>query len=515
MKKVLLATNSEYGQANVFLAAGHALQALDHGVRIHFTSYAPIAKDVASASAYSVQCSQGAQPWTFHELDGPSFETVLEAREKVENRVPLGAIISKPPAFFNNIELFRRLPGLLMPWDGPETVRAIQSFRRIVDEVHPDIVVVDSLLAPVLTACRHLKLQHVILSPNTLKDFGAALQPWGAFLWKFPAMGSAFGFPVPLQYIPANIFYCLCMIYYSLTDGIKRVTAAHVKRELGADLVTFEDLMMRPLPGQKILVANRPEIEFPLVVPKHLTACGPVMRAVPSVAEVDAELDAWLRRGPTVFISLGTHRFMDEDEAVEMAAVVKQVLDAADDRRQQGASGDGGVGGVKGTLQVLWKLKKKYVGKDYGTAPGSRIHGILGQALDADRVRIVDWVKPQPSAVLQTGQVVCSVNHGGANSFNDALTCGVPQVSLPCWLDCYDFASRAEVLGIGRWGSRKSAPACTARELGPVVVDVVFGPNAQSMRTKVKELAALCAKAPGASVAAAAILDEIDDRKGK
>jgi UDP:flavonoid glycosyltransferase YjiC (YdhE family) len=88
-------------------------------------------------------------------------------------------------------------------------------------------------------------------------------------------------------------------------------------------------------------------------------------------------------------------------------------------------------------------------------------------------------------------------------------------VPLPAWLDCYDFANRAEVLGIGRWGSRKAAPKCTARELGPVVVDVVFGPNAQSMRTKAKELAALCNKSPGATVAAAAILDEIDDRKGK
>jgi hypothetical protein len=181
------------------------------------------------------------------------------------------------------------------------------------------------------------------------------------------------------------------------------------------------------LPGQKILVANRPEIEFPMVVPQHVTPCGPVMRPAPSVAEVDPELDAWLRRGPTVFISLGTHRFMDEDEAVEMAEVVRRVLDADDERKSED------VGGVRGRLQVLWKLKKvetdqnygslkQYVGKDFGTEPGGRIHGVLGEALDSDRVRVVDWVKPQPSAVLQTGQVVCSIHHGGANSFNDALT---------------------------------------------------------------------------------------------
>jgi UDP:flavonoid glycosyltransferase YjiC (YdhE family) len=86
---------------------------------------------------------------------------------------------------------------------------------------------------------------------------------------------------------------------------------------------------------------------------------------------------------------------------------------------------------------------------------------------------------------------------------------------LPSWLDCYDFASRAEVLGIGRWGNKKTMPLCTAYELAPILIDVVLGARGESMRSKVRELAALCAKTPGVTVAASAILEEVENRKTK
>jgi hypothetical protein len=224
---------------------------------------------------------------------------------------------------------------------------------------------------------------------------------------------------VPWLSIPANVFYCFYQIYCALTDRRVRAMKAHVKRELNADVVSLDTLMFNPPPGQKILVANRPEIEFPLsVIPKHLTACGPIIRPVPPVADVDPELDAWLRRGPTLFISLGTHRAMDEEEALEMAATLRQVLEAAEKREE------GGIGGVPGKLQVLWKLKTTRPNRKpvYDAGPGSKVYRAMQDLVDADRVRIVDWVKPEPSAVLQAGTVVCTINHGGANSFHDAVT---------------------------------------------------------------------------------------------
>jgi hypothetical protein len=58
-------------------------------------------------------------------------------------------------------------------------------------------------------------------------------------------------------------------------------------------------------------------------------------------------------------------------------------------------------------------------------------------------------------------------------------------------------------------------PRWSKEELGPILVGVVLGPNAASMRSKVRELAAICNRTPGAEAAAAAILEEIDGKKDK
>jgi UDP:flavonoid glycosyltransferase YjiC (YdhE family) len=41
---------------------------------------------------------------------------------------------------------------------------------------------------------------------------------------------------------------------------------------------------------------------------------------------------------------------------------------------------------------------------------------------------------------------------------------GVPQVVLPQWYDTYDFANKAEYLGIGVYASRSVAPNVEAQE---------------------------------------------------
>lgn len=69
-------------------------------------------------------------------------------------------------------------------------------------------------------------------------------------------------------------------------------------------------------------------------------------------------------------------------------------------------------------LQVLWKLSK--LGQ-YSTDSGSKMHEILNHWVDAGWVRIVDWLQPEPIAVLESGHVACIVHHGGANSFNEAV----------------------------------------------------------------------------------------------
>ena len=66
---------------------------------------------------------------------------------------------------------------------------------------------------------------------------------------------------------------------------------------------------------------------------------------------------------------------------------------------------------------------------------------------------------------------------------------GIPQVLLPPWSDCYDFANRVEMLGIGRWANKEAKPRWRRDELAACLEDVLFGPRAEGIRVKAVELA--------------------------
>ncbi|KAK4120291.1 glycosyltransferase family 1 protein [Parathielavia appendiculata] len=500
MKKILLVTNSELGQANIFLAAGHALVSRDPDVEVHYASFPALSKPVFEASRYALRCSPKARPFVFHALEGVSFIAAFMAVNGLET-------ISKSPGLASTPEYLKMMMKIVLPWSAPGFITIFRSLVRVIEDITPDFVVVDPLFGPGLTVCDHLGLKHMILSPNAVKDMALASQPWGAMFWKYPISGSALPYPVPWSLLPLNIYYGLCAVWYHLTERDYHIAAAAIKRETGVSLVTFDKVVMdRRRPERRILVASRPEIDFPLVVPPHIIPCGPIIRPVPAVSEIDPDLDAWLRGGPTVLVNLGSHMVMTEADAVEMAGALRALLNAASSSSSSAAEVD-----VKWrSLRVLWKLKKHTAaGGGYGFEPVSALHDILGKELDDDRVRVVDWLACEPVALLETGNVVCAVSHGGANSVHEAIHAGVPQVLLPSWADCYDFAIRVEYLGIGCWGNRRGMPRWTASELGPILVEVVMGHDADKMRARAKELVAVCSETPGSAVAADAILAEL------
>jgi hypothetical protein len=78
-------------------------------------------------------------------------------------------------------------------------------------------------------------------------------------------------------------------------------------------------------------------------------------------------------------------------------------------------------------------------------------------------------------------------------------------------MDTFDFARRAEFLGIGRWGNRVAGTLCERTELGSVLVDVVAEERSSSYAAKTRELAELCRRSGGGRVIAARhILAEIE-----
>lgn len=69
-------------------------------------------------------------------------------------------------------------------------------------------------------------------------------------------------------------------------------------------------------------------------------------------------------------------------------------------------------------IQVLWKIKLGTGIDDVDTV----LQKELGNEMQAGRVRVVDWLTVDPLALLKEGNVMCSVHHGGANSFFESTT---------------------------------------------------------------------------------------------
>lgn len=113
-------------------------------------------------------------------------------------------------------------------------------------------------------------------------------------------------------------------------------------------------------------------------------------------------MEKWLCRGPTILLNLGTLFAVEKEDAKNMALAVKEVLEQ--DSRQK--------------LQLLWKLTKHPNDPDdmYDEAIAP-----LDQLVSKSRVRITSWLNAEPLALLESGHVVCTIHHGGANSWFEAL----------------------------------------------------------------------------------------------
>jgi len=230
---------------------------------------------------------------------------------------------------------------------------------------------------------------------------------------------SALPFPLPWMCIPQNILLCLVATYALLTDmRVKNITQCLRQNvDPTISLITANELgvLRPPPPGLNILVSISPELDYPVaVMPSHLVLCGPVVRAIARLG-ADDPLRKWLARGPTVYVNLGTHLKADPTQAAEMAAAFRHMLDKAavtmcGERK----------------LQILWKLGRKAgVGerleRDSFEGPWERALDPLRPEVEDGRVRVTDWVEAEPKSILESGGVICSVNHGGANSFCEAL----------------------------------------------------------------------------------------------
>ena len=104
-------------------------------------------------------------------------------------------------------------------------------------------------------------------------------------------------------------------------------------------------------------------------------------------------------------------------------------------------------------FQILWKFNKMGEYADDSLLP-------LRPYLDSDRMRMPNWLIADPSSLLETGDIVASVHHGGSNCYHEAIA----------WVDScdsYHILADTLVAPVSLRSSSHSGPTCIILPLWP------------------------------------------------
>jgi hypothetical protein len=124
---VLLLTNSEYGQANTFMALTYAL-ARHPNVHVHFGSFADCATRIRKLrDTLTANGTLGANSAiTFHDIGGPSMG-------QASPQFQTGSLLH-PPGFFGAINSYHVLPETFWNWNGEQYMAGVDGCVRIINE---------------------------------------------------------------------------------------------------------------------------------------------------------------------------------------------------------------------------------------------------------------------------------------------------------------------------------------------------------------------------------------------
>lgn len=382
------------GLSNVHFATAQALLEGHPDIQVHFASSdLSIVTKLDRISSHARAKTPEARPIVFHHLPGPSYvKACQDAGVQFTDTV-------QPPGHRGSARMCELLQVFVAPWTGEDHLAIYRATRGVIDDIDPAVTVLDTLFRPGIDAVRTAKRVHAFVTPNTLVENFVADQPYLKMLWKYPALGSDFGYPVPWNKIPENIWLSL-----RLGWSMFRLPGLGEKKRFLREEGGIED----PLSFYKL---HRPDVPWitqttegastPVdVVPANVTCTGPIVLDAALAAEQDPELVAWMAHsadtpngahGRTILINLGSSVIYNLEQAKIMAEALRQTLLKFPDTK------------------ALWKLRTN-------AADNADIRAVVDETIVdvVQRVRIVDWLTVDPVSLLETGHIVASVHHGGS-----------------------------------------------------------------------------------------------------
>ncbi|KAJ7600417.1 hypothetical protein C8J56DRAFT_8619 [Mycena floridula] len=472
--KILLLTLSELGQANSILAILSELLTRD-GLKVHIASFAALEKHVNKVVS---QSSNVMSTVKFHSLSGLSYGGSWVKKMGVDES------LAHPPMSAKELSVLGpNLGKLYHIFSDEDYMSQVQEISGIIRQVDPDVIVVDVMFTSAHDACKTLNRRRIVNTPTQSLDVLRSTQ--SGWLWRYPPLGSDYSYPLSWKDKINSVYLSLRLIKLVLNSTeFQEMTMFRKKHNLPG----YPEIASHYNKEDDYLNPSLDCTDFPLICPANFHRCGPLVLDTIPIVEADPELAHWLSKAPTIFICLGSnHRYTEND--------VRGIL-----------------GGLLTDLpihtQVLWKLPGGFEILIEGMFQN---HGTEAR----NRFRILDWIRPDPASVLQHPNILCSVHHGGANSFFEACYAGKPQIILAKWWDLYSNAIKAEYHHLGIYGNRNAAPDVEAVEFGKAVSRIMRdSKEALEFRASTSRVSQLCREAGGRKTAVDHIL-EIMKKKGK
>ncbi|KAH8658004.1 hypothetical protein BX600DRAFT_488766 [Xylariales sp. PMI_506] len=452
---VLFLTNQEDGVSNVFVAAATALYQNHPDIEVHYASFPRLGKKLTRLT--SLVRSQTAKDASSPRSDDIIFHAVSSAsplRVTMASKHLEWAKMIHPPGVKGAETMVRDVRFWSAAWNKEDHLALYHEFSDIIREVDPAVVVLDVLLLPAVDATRAANRLHSFISPNLLVLSFFSKQPWGGMFWKYPFTGSGFPFPLPLRLVAQNIYLTLRILL-----GLFTAPGRREKRDflIANGIENPQSYLGFYRPDTPWITQEVPQATIPLdYVPENVTIASPISINLIPVEEQDIELVAWLKKGPTILVNLGTTTLYNEERTTMMLATIIKTLDAQSE------------------FQVLWKYlpEKEFEDREDLFEPAQPY-------VQSGRLIITKWLTVDPPSLLDSGLIHTSVHHGGA----------VPQIVLPFWWDHYSFAQLVDQTGVGVWACRETSPDWTSDCLGEAFAKVIYSEGvSESFRLKAKDI---------------------------
>ena len=169
---ILFGTSSEFGQANVILAAAYEL-AKDARFQVHVMSHPKLEKRVGELN----QNPAFANPITFHSVEVPRLEEIFRRN---------GVLMQHAPGFPGAIIGHTNIIHGVLGFESSEYIEAYHSCFKTIEGLMPSALVLDPIFWFAHDAARALGLNYITLGPSSPKDLAGPELPGAAIYWKYP-----------------------------------------------------------------------------------------------------------------------------------------------------------------------------------------------------------------------------------------------------------------------------------------------------------------------------------------